>query len=85
MSENLSSERLVEVVAELEARITQLEGALAFYRDEWSQNADGDVGGESHLTRTWYEPTSALWDDAGRKAGDVLAARTHARHTEEEG
>jgi len=51
----------------------RLREALEFYRDQWQPNADGDIE-EPHLTRTWEEPTVELWDDAGRKARNALAA-----------
>jgi hypothetical protein len=69
---------LLDRIEELEGALTTLQGerdrlreALTFYRDEWRANADGDMG-EAHLTRTWMEPTDALFDDAGHKARTAL-------------
>lgn len=57
----------------LQAKVRELTEALAFYRDEWLQNATGDIE-EAHLTRVFSEPTTALYDDAGQKARAALSA-----------
>jgi hypothetical protein len=60
--------------AGLKARITELEGALKFYRDEWRMNGDGDSETPG-LSRSWMEPTDALHNDEGRKAAAVLQSK----------
>lgn len=56
---------------EAEARAGRLETyaleIAQFYANNWVPNVDGD-GSEPGLSRTWLEPTDALWDDTGRKA-----------------
>jgi len=54
-----------------EARVRELTEALRFYRDNWQGNADGDLQ-EPHLTRCWVEPTTELFDDAGKIARAAL-------------
>ena len=62
---------LAQALTTLQGERDRLREALEFYRDEWRANADGDIG-EAHLTRTWMEPTDALFDDAGHKARTAL-------------
>ncbi|HXJ59404.1 MAG TPA: hypothetical protein VNU68_22400 [Verrucomicrobiae bacterium] len=52
-------------------RIEELEAVLKFYASEWQKNGDGDSETPG-LSRSWMEPTEALFDDEGRKACEAL-------------
>lgn len=54
-----------------ERREQILRDVLSFYANEWVTNAEGDFSTPG-LSRSWLEPTDALWNDAGRKAHSAL-------------
>lgn len=56
---------------EVADRIRELEEALRFYADEWRLNGDGESETPG-LSRSWMEPTDALFNDEGRKARDLV-------------
>lgn len=72
-------EEVIEKLASAESENARLREALAFYRDAWRTNAEGDIGGEAHLIRSWREPTEELWNDAGHKAHVALATQEQGR------
>lgn len=61
-------------------RLATLEAALAFYRDNWRGNMEGDPETPG-LSRCWQEPTDQLLDDAGRKAREALSTGEPSQHS----
>lgn len=61
----------VNSYASNQERIKELEEALRFYYDEWQSNGDGDSETPG-LSRSWLEPTDALFSDEGRTARVAL-------------
>lgn len=63
-------------ISSLKARNQVLEEALRFYRDEWRMNGDGDSETPG-LSRSWMEPTKALFNDEGRNASAALKEKAN--------